>query len=72
VWRRVVIGLSAFSRHRLTTPLSSEVRDALRGHDRASLEMDLEDVIMRVCRYVVGGSESANLEVVSERVWRFT
>jgi len=66
---------------------SSELRDILRGRDRASLEMHLEAVIERIWRYTWRqwsselrdalrdpdrASLEMDLESVIERVWRYT
>ena len=85
VRRSVDDGVSAFQLQRFSTPWSSELRDALRGHDRASLEIHLEAVIERVWRCTgrpwqsgvgdaLGGRDRAivqmHLEAKIERVWR--
>jgi len=62
---------------------SSELRDALGGRDRASLEMHLEAMIVRTCRPessesgdTLGGRDRASLEIhleaVIERDWTST
>ena len=50
---------------------SSELRDTLWGHDRASLEMDLEAVKELVGMYGLGGHDRANMEAVIVRVSRY-
>jgi len=50
---------------------SSEFRDAPGGSDRASWEMHVEAGIKLVWRYALGGHDCANLEAVTEGVWRF-
>jgi len=62
---------------------SSELRDALGGQDRASLEMRLEAMIVRTCMpwlsefgYALGDWDRVNsemhLEARIEQVWKFT
>jgi len=81
VRQSVYDGLSAFSRHRITTPWSSELRDALRGCNRVTVEIHLRAVIEWTWRCTpkswstewvdaLGGHDHANLDVVIERVWR--
>jgi len=50
-------------------PRSSELRDALGGRDRASLEMHLDAVIVRTWR-LTRASLEMHLEAMIERVWR--
>jgi len=81
VRRSVDDGLSAFELHHLTTPCSSELRDALRGLDCANLEA----VIVQVWRYTwrlwssefgdalvgrIRASLEMHLEAVIVRTWR--
>jgi len=44
----------------------------LGGRNRATLEMHLETMILRVWRYDLGGLHHANLEAVIQEDWRYT